>query len=398
MPLQSGKAVSVRYKAQSGLGSPASGSGGFELPIAPSPGFSLAKVAIDDPTIRSDGLTLIGRHGSRSVAGTYEVPLRLNAVGNIFEAVLRTTAVATDTLTSADFTTITTTTSTIVRPSGSWITDGVRKGMVIRLSGSATPANNGKLLPVLDVSALTITVPTASLTLNATPDSGASVVLPRYYTSPGTPTDRYFTVEEYHQDIDASEIATDVVFSSLAFSLQPDATANVTVGVTGINVDSESGATAPVLTSPTQYTTRSLVAIDASLIVGGTQRLAVSGMDFSYDLGAATVPVIASVTSPDVFKNQATLSGSFSALRDSLTDFDAFLNETEFAISITLVEPEAAPQDFISLYIPLAKYTSNEASLGGDNAMVETRAFTAGLADVAGANPTMLLISTSGTV
>lgn len=392
MPLQSGKAVSVRYKKQSALGTPASGGSGFELPVAPSPGFTLAKVEIADPTIRSDGLTLIGRHGSRSVTGSYDAPLRLDALNKVVESVLRTTAVATTTLTAVS---ITTTTSTIVRASGDWLSAGVREGMVIRLVGSATAANNGRNLTVLGVTASTITVG-ETLTLNATPGN-ADVVLPRYYSSPAVPVDSYWTIEEYHQDIDASELATDAVFSSLAFSLQPDNTANVTIGVVGRNVDSETGSAAPVLTSPTQYTARALVAIDAAIYVNGTRRLNCSSLDFTYDIGAATVPVVGSVVSPDVFKNQATLSGSFSALRDSLTDFDSFADEDEFAISVTLVEPEAAPQDFVSLYIPLAKYTSNDAPLGGDNAMVESRGFTAGLDSIGGANPTMLLVSTSGT-
>jgi hypothetical protein len=390
MPLQSGKAVSVRYKVQSALGTPASGGSGFELPIAPSSGFSLSKVAIADPTIRSDGLSLIGRHGSRSVAGSYDVPLRLQAMNNVFEAVLRTTAVATATLSAVS---ITTTTSAIVRASGSWITAGVRPGMVIRLVGSSTTANNGRNLTVTAVSATNITV-AQTLTLNATPGN-ADVVLPRYYASIGTPVDRYYTLEEYHETIDASEVATDVVFSSLAFSLQPDNTALVTVGVVGRNVTSETGANAPVLTSPTQYITQALVAVDATLVVGGSPVLNVSSLDFTYDLGAATVPVVGSVVSPDVFKNQATLSGSFSALRDSLTAFNAFANETEFGISVTLVEPEAAPQDFVSIFLPLNKYTSNEAPIGSDNAMVETRAFTSGLADIGAASPTMMLVSTS---
>jgi len=390
MPLQSGKAVSVRYKVQSALGTPASGASGFELPIAPSAGFDLSKVAINDPTIRSDGLSLIGRHGSRSVAGTYDAPLRLSALNNIWEAVLRTNAVATTTLAAVS---ITTTTSTIVRASGDWLAAGVRRGMVIRLVGSATTANNGRNLNVVSVTASTITV-AETLTLNATPGN-ADVVLPRYYASIAAPVDRYFTVEEYHETIDSSEVAEDVVFSSLNFSLQPDNTAIVTVGVVGRNVTTATGASAPVLTSPTVYTSRALVAVDASLIVNGSRVLNVSSLDFAYDLGAATVPVVGSVVSPDVFKNQATLSGSFSALRDSLVAWGQFADETEFAIGVTLVEPEAAPQDFVSIYIPLAKYTGNSAPIGSDNAMIETRPFTAGLDTIGGTAPTMLLVSTS---
>jgi len=394
MPFQSGKRVSVRYKVQSGLGSPASGSGGKELPFAPSAGFSLAKVAIADPTVRSDGQTLIGRHGSRSVAGSYDAPLRLNALNELFEAVLRTTAVATTTLSAVS---ITTTTSTIVRGTGDWLTAGVRRGMVIRLSGHATAGNNDRNLTVTNVTTTTITV-AETLILDAVADP-ADIILPRYYAQSATPTDRYFTVEEYHSDIDQSEVATDCVISSLAVSLQPDNTAMLTFGIVGRNETAEATGASPVLTSPTEYQTVAMVATDAALVVGGTPILNVSGLDFTYDLGAATVPVVGSVVSPDVFKNNATLEGSFSALRDDLTALSAFLDETEFGIVVTLVEPEAAPADFVSFYLPLCKYTGNDAPLGSDNAMIESRPFTAGKATAAqdGTIGTMLMVSTSGT-
>jgi hypothetical protein len=392
MTLQTGKAVSVRYKSQSGLGVPASGASGFELPIAPSGGFSLAKVSIEDPTIRADGLSLIGRHGSRSVTGTYDVPLRLNALANIFGAVLRANAVATATLSAVS---ITTTTSTIVRGSGDWLAAGVRRGMTIRLSGHATAGNNNRNLTVTAVTASTITV-AELLTLNATP-ANADVILPRYWVSTQTPVNTYWTVEEYHQDIDRSELATDVVFSSLAFSLQTDNTALVSVGFVGRDVEAKSTSDSPVFTSPTQFTARAMVAVDASIVVNGTRRLNLSALDFTYDLRAATVPVVGSVVSPDVFRNNAVLSGSFSALRDSLTDFEAFVNESEFSIAVRFIEPEAAPEDHVSIFMPLAKYTSNDAPLGSDNGMIESRGFTCGADTVGGADPTMLLISTSGT-
>jgi len=391
MSLQSGKAISVRYKAQAGLGQPASGTGGFELPVAPSPGFNLQKVSIEDPTIRSDGLSLIGRHGSQSVTGSYEVPLRLAALNNIFEAVLRTTAVAGATLTGVS---ITTTTSTIVRGTGDWLAAGVRAGMVIRLASSAQAANNGRNLLVTAVSATTISV-ADTLVADATPAT-ANVALPRMFATDGTPINRYWTLEQVYQDIGESLLAADAKFTGMSFALQPDNTAIVTVSVVGRSADAEVGSASPVLTSPTQYSGRALIATDAKLWRNGGYVTDVTDLSFDYDLAGATVPVVGSVLSPDVFTNQATLSGTFSALRRDLGDFLAFQDEDEFGISVTLVEPEAAPEDFVSLYIPLAKFTSNDAQLGEDNAMVESRGFTAGAAlGITGVPPTMLAVYTS---
>jgi hypothetical protein len=394
MPLQSGRHVSVRYKVQSGLGSPASGASGKELPFAPSAGFSLAKVAIDDPTVRSDGMTLIARHGSRSVSGSYDAVARLSALDEIIEAIMRGTFTAASTITSAVFTTITTTTSTIVFAAGNPITAGVRRGQVIRLNASATVGNNNRNLNVTNVSATTITV-SETLTLNASPDATAVIQLPKRVTNGATPVDRYFTLEEYHQDIDQSELATDVVFSSMSVALQPDNTAMLSIGVVGRNATAETTGASPILTSPTTYTTTALIATDARLIVNGVAVTDLTGLSFDYDLTAATVPVIGSVTSPDVFKNQATLSGSFSAMRSDLTRFEAFLAESTFGIAFTLVEPTAEPKGFLSFYIPFAKYNGSDAALGSDNAMIETLPFSAGIASATGDVAGMLSICTS---
>jgi hypothetical protein len=397
MPLQSGKNISYRYKVQSALGSPASGTGGKELPFAPSPGINLTKVFVDDPTVRSDGQTLLGRHGSYVAEGSLVAPLRLNAIGEIFEAVLRTTTVATATLTQSDFTSLTTpTANTIVLASGNAITLGVRRGMVIRLSGMTATANNNKNLTVTNVTSTTITV-LETLVVDAVADTSCSIILPRYYARTGALVDRYFTIEEYNQDIDESKLTTDAVFSSLAFSLSPDSTATVTIGVTGLDTERVTSASAPVLTSPTTYETISLIANQGLLIVDGVAQGNVSDLSFTYDLTAGTVPVVGADARPDVFKNNATLSGSLSVQRETLAGFAAFRAETQFGIQLTLTEPDAEPKDFVSLYIPLCSWASNQGPVGSDNALIETRDFRAGIPSVTGTLGSTLQIFTSGT-
>jgi len=394
MSLQSGRAVSVRYKVQSGLGTPASGSGGKELPFAPSGGIALAKATIADPTVRADGMTLLARHGSRSVAGSYDAVARLSALDEIIEAILRGTWTASATLDEADFTSITTTTSTIVFTSGSPIALGVRRGMVIRLQDHASAGNNDRNLTVTDVSTTTITV-AETLTSNGTPDTDCAIVLPKYVYTAATPVDRYFTIEQYYQDVDRSLVGTDCVFSSLSLALQPDSTAMLSIGTVGIDMTSKNAGDAPYLTSPTTYSSRAMVSTDAKIIVDGAAVTDLTGLNFSYDLTAATTPMVGTTTSPDVFKNQATLSGSFSALRSDLARWGAFDAETQVGIAFTLIEPESEPKDFLSFYIPLATYSSSDAPLGGDNAMVETLNFSAGLANTTGTAATMLQVCTS---
>jgi hypothetical protein len=98
-----------------------------------------------------------------------------------------------------------------------------------------------------------------------------------------------------------------------------------------------------------------------------------------------------------VFKNNATVSGTLSSMRENLTDFTDYSTEQQFGIQLTLREAESAPQDFISLYLPLCSYAENSAAIGNDNALVVSRAFRAGIPSVTGTAGSTLFVCTSGT-
>jgi hypothetical protein len=374
---QTGQNVSVRYKVQSAKGTPASGSGGKELPLVASGGLALAKAAIRSPEVRSDGMRTIPRHGSRSVGGEYMSVVRLAALDELLEAVFRGTWVPSFTITNTAMTSITTTTNTIVAAAGSWITQGLRVGDVITLTGHATAANNSKRLLVTALTASTITVPANSLTTDAVADTSFTVTVHKRLTQ-GV-TKRYFTFEEYHADIDQSELFTDCMVSSVRLQLQPDNTAQAQFGLVGINGSALATGSSPQLTTPTAYDTANLIATDALIYKNGVAIAILTGFDILIDLAAQTVPVIGATTSPDVYPDNASVTGTISALRTDLqflSDFDA---ETELAIAFLLREPEAAPEDFISVFLPVTKLMqAPSAALGNSGPMTSTMQFECG--------------------
>ncbi len=135
---QSGKNIEVSYKSQT-LGTPATGSGGLGLSIAPSPGLRLIKSLINDPTVRKDGQTLRGRHGSRRVEGSYNVPVRKGELDTLLAGFLRSswTAAATRTYdNSAGLTSLQVTSANEITQVGSTTLLGVvAKGDLIKLAG-----------------------------------------------------------------------------------------------------------------------------------------------------------------------------------------------------------------------------------------------------------------------
>lgn len=397
---QTAQNISVRVKAQSALGTRATGASGFELPIVPSDGLRGAKVAIESPEVRSDGMTTLGRHGSRSVAGSFGTVLRVGAPNTLLAALLRTTETIAFQVTQAAMTSITTTTNTIVGAAGSWITQGVRAGDFVYLTNHSTAANNNVVLPVLSVSASTITVPAGSLTLNASADTTFELNVLARYSQPATPAAKtYFTVEEYHQDIDQSEIFEDCFVASAAFDLPTDGTATIQWGLVGRNFFAETTGNSPVLTSPTQFTNQNLVATDAVIIYNGTAIANLTAIQFTLDNAAATQPVIGSVVSPDIYPDNLRISGSLSGLRADLTHLEAFINETEFAIAIQLRETTGTPRKTFGIYLPHVKLMeAPSAPLGGSGAIVSTMNFVAGRNPTAtGELETMVQFSTSPT-
>jgi hypothetical protein len=370
-PYQSGKNVIVSYKAQGALGSTASGAGGTGMRIRSSRGLALTSAGIKSGEIRRDGQTTLGRLGSQLCGAEYELELALATHDKILEAGMRGTWVASATsVIAATFTTIAVSGgNTLTAASGSFLTAGVKVGMMIKLTGTATSANNNKWIRVIGVTASTITVPAAAVT-NGAADGTGSLVLPKYLLN-GI-TERYWTVDEYLQDIDASRVGSDCKFASLGFGISPDNHILLRTRVIGRDLVPFSGASAPSLTSPTFTESQPLVLLDGSLRVAGTDRVDVTGFNLDWDCGGAGVPVCTSRISPDVFLKNGEGSGSISSVMDDLAEFTSYKAETGIDLFLLASENETDPKDFISIYAGNAAYRSHEAPIGADAAMIET--------------------------
>ena len=171
MPGQTGMNVLVAFKEELTFNVPPAPDSAERLRLNPAPGLTLAMPTILPGELREDLLTPIGRLGSRSVGGNYPCDLSVNSFDTIFEAVMRGTFAAAVPITEVAMTSITTTASTIVAAGGSWITEGVRVGDIVRLTGHSTAANNDINLLVAAVTASTITVQGPPLTVDAAPDA-----------------------------------------------------------------------------------------------------------------------------------------------------------------------------------------------------------------------------------
>ena len=370
----SGRNVAVYYKAQSVLGTPESGAGASVLRINNSTaGFALQKAKIRSNESRNDGMSTRGRHGSRSIALTYPVDVSLGSIEDLLAGLFRSTWDAGVVITEADVTSITTTTSTIIAASGSWITLGIKVGDVVVITNHQTAANNDLPVRVVSLTASTLTLAGTPLTADAVADSAVTITRAPKLVN-GT-TRQLWTFEEVDQDLDESAQIPDVRMSSLKLAMGTDAMITAELGLVGIGtVNLLSGASSPAFTSPTETSTIGLVGVD-SLISRGTSSLsALTSWDATFDIQCRTQPVIGANQGPDVYEgNMVPILGNFTGIREgqtTLSDFDA---ETDTTFG-TIMRDQAGT-GYLSCWLPYGTIDSVTKQLGVDGPELETGSF-----------------------
>ncbi|KAF0120212.1 MAG: hypothetical protein FD152_4231 [Xanthobacteraceae bacterium] len=234
---QSGRNIVVAYKEETTFGTAAGTSDGKKF-RANTGKLTLAKEPIRSNENRTDGMMTRGRHGSRSVSGQFAADLSLGSYDDFIEAVLRGSFDAGLTITEATSggpSEITTTTSTIVGNTGSWITVGLRVGDVIRLTGHSSSGNNGRNLRITGLTSTTITV-AETLTLNAVADTAFTISRPKKVIQGIEP--RSFTVEENEVDIDGTKLSKGCRVGQMQLAMQPNGMATLTFSLVGQDQES----------------------------------------------------------------------------------------------------------------------------------------------------------------
>jgi hypothetical protein len=398
MALQSGKNVTVAYKEQSAFGTPESGSGGTVLTgLRAWSGLDLASADIQSQAIRGDGQNAKGRLGSQFVTATYPIELGVTNGLDFIEAGLRGTWVSEIALDESvgSLGGLTVGTATLTAAGGSWITQGVLAGQMIKLENHSEAANNDKWVRVLSVTASVITVPAASFEA-ASEDAEWDLTVARHVYPDDPPTERYYTIEEVYQDIDESVVGEDCKIGSLQIQVSADNLLTVTCGIGGRALEEYSDANSPQLTDPTRTESAALVLLDGLIRVRGTDWVNITTLDLTWQMSPQGQPVVGTRVSPDVFLSNAVGTGTISMLTEDLAEFTAFKAEDQVELFLVAQEPEADPADFIAIYVGNGGYRSSQRPAGNDGGLVQTHSFVFGVDDRgAGYAPGMMLVSTS---
>lgn len=384
----SGLFKQVAYKVEATYGTIAAQSGAQALRRITST-IDLAKDTYQSKEIKTSMQVSDFRHGVRRVKGKITGDLSAGTYADFIAWALKRdfsaiTAIASVSLTVAG----TGPTYTVTRGTGSYLTDGVKVGHVVRLSvGTLNAANLSKNLLVTGVTGAALTVlpingealvaegPVAGCTVTVT---GKTTFVPQ-----SGHTDKSFDVEHWYSDLAQSEVFLGCKVESVDLSLPPMGLAQIELGVVGqdfADTAAKRGAvalTSQYFTSPGAVTTSgALAAVNGVLRMNGVAVAVLTGLSLKIAPGLSGEAVVGSKVVPFQFPGTVVVTGQATAYFDSVTLRDAFVAETEIDLVGVFTEDNTAASHFMSVVLPRLKLGSADKG-DGEGGLVQTINFTA---------------------
>lgn len=389
MTVAQGLYKKLAYKKQSGLGVPASGSGG-QLLRRETATFNKANASYSSDEIVSSQQYTGDTYGPGQTAGQINGLLSPKTYADPLGSLNRSAFAAGVVLTGLSLTIAagSGTTFTITRGSGSWLTDGLKVGDVKRLSAGAftgTAASINLLIVALTATIATVIVPNGKVLTAQGPVTGSTVtVIGKKTVTPSTgQLNDYYTFEEQFTDVARNRVYSDVQIASADIAIP--ATGNSTIKLACLGLARTKSGTAS-LTSPTvETTTAHLSAAQSVVFVNGAQTLVGTSLAIKIDgqLKAGD-PVIGSNSLSDIIKGDIKVTGTVTVQYDGETVSNAFDNQTALQIVGVLFADTTDTSDFMGFSIPRAKLFKDDID-DGKKQLVMTCDFVAEINSAGGA-------------
>lgn len=343
--------MAVALKKQSALGTIASGGSGTSIRRVSST-LNLKKQTYQSAEIQTNYQLSDFRHGVKSVAGSLSGELSPGAWALPMQSFLRRDFAAVTAITGMSITIAGSgPTYTITRAAGDFLSGGIKVGHVIRLSaGSFNAANLSKNILVTAVTALVVTgLPLNGVALVAEGPIASSTMTVSgkvTYCPTTSQTNDFYTIEHWMSSLSLSESYWDCKFTDMAISLPPTGIATVDFPVMGLDLTT---AASQALTSPTAATTKSVVAAVNGVLRSSSGALAsITGFSINGTNGCSMAgPIVGSNKYADIVNGRHVITGQLTALFDSATLRDYFINETEVGLYVALTSDSTAAADFL---------------------------------------------------
>lgn len=379
MTIATGVNKRVYYKAESVWNTAAGASGSQALRRVTSE-LNLKKDTFESNEIATHMQRLDYRHGLGRIEGSINGELSAGTWKDFFAAATRKTFASVTAITSVSITIAGSgPTYTVTRGAGSFISDGIKAGDVVRLSvGTFNAANISKNLYVLSLTASALTVmPLNGVALVAEgpiATSTVTVIGKKTYAPMTSHTDVSFSIEHFYNDLTLSELYTGCKINQLDISLPPAGMSTIGLQMIG---GGRTRAASQYFSSPTAETTAGILAAPNGIVAAnGTKVATLTGLSFSIKGNMSGEAVIGSTAYADITEGRLLVEGQFTALFDSAVMRDYFDDETEISLMAAITASPSAAADFIAFTMPRVKVGGADKN-DGEKSIVQTFPFTA---------------------
>ncbi len=381
MTVATGVAKQLRYKKEVTWGvAPGTGSAQLLRRAGGGSTLSLQKDTYESSEIASHYQRADYRHGVGKVMGKISGELSAGTWKDFFAAALRRAFAAVTAITNASITIAGAgPTYTVTRAAGSFLSDGIKAGDVVRLSvGVFNAANLNKNLLVLSLTATVLTVmPLNGVALVAEGPiitSTVTVIGKKTFAPPTAQTDDSFAFEHWYSDVALSELYVGCKINQMDIKLPPTGMSTIDMDIMGKDVTT---AAAQYYITPTAETTFGILAsVNGLLIAQGGAIALLTGLDFSIKGSMTVDPVVGSNRYADITEGRILVDGNVTALFQDATIRDYFLNETEVSLAVALSANGGAAADFLAFSMPRIKF-GDASKDDGVKALIQTLPFTA---------------------
>lgn len=369
MSIATGPFKQLRYKKETTWGTLAGTSGGQILRRKVS-GLDEVRNAFGSQEIRTDQQRGIYVHGTRRAEGSINGDLSGGTYKDLMQSLVRRDFTAVTAITGLSLTMAGSgPTYTVTRGSGSWLSDGVKVGMVVHITAGSVNANNlnKKLFVVTLTSTVMTVVPWGNGTMTAEgPIASCTVSVPGKitYVPASSHTNDSYTMEHWFSDISQSEVFAGCKIASADFNLPASGLIEATFGVMGRGFGQAPSGSA-YFSSPTAATTSAgYTAVNGVLRAASAQLAVVTGLSIRVDGGMSVGEVLGSNYTPDVFPGPIIVNGQLTAYFDGATLRDAFYNETQISLHAVAYAGTTAAAECMAFTLPALKLSGAQKNDG----------------------------------
>ena len=387
MPQAAGVFKQLAYKAESVYGTAPAASAAQSLRRVSSD-LSLVKETYTSNEIRSDQQMQDMRHGARRVDGTIQGEISPGTYADFLDAALRRVRTVGASAAAQSITVAGSAPNwTVTRAAGSWLTDGFKRGDVVRLTaGAFNGANSNKNLLVTGITAtvLTVRVLNATVLVAEGPIATATCAVTgrKNFVPSSGHTNVSFSIEHWFADVPASEVHRGCQPTQVDLQMPATGLATMSIGIRGQDITAASGQ---YFTSPTAASATGITAsVNGLLLVGGVVIAYLTGLTMQIQSPRSGDPVVGNNTVPNLFPGRVLVSGQATAYFEDVTLRDAFINETELEIVVVLTSDNTAASHFVAFTLPRVKINGSSKS-DGEGGLIQTIPFQALLPTTGGA-------------